>query len=413
MARPFEENTVSGARDGAQAARPHVPHVSNAGSARVAARVGSLVVTDSSRLFMMVAALSWMALVLAPLLASIAFDASWSGAPLLGVVLWLAFLRTARWLSPAARADMLLRRGRYAAALAMSEQSLAVTGDGAWVGPRRLVWLNRRATALLGLGRSAEALAAALDALDASPDPETIANCSVALLRLNRYEMAIEMARVVGQLTHERSVRANATLAWGMLARGMPAEAEAVARVSLEDIQALTPYVRRENYAAILSALCRAQRALGLRRQASATLARLRRVTKGAPALAAVALLEEAEFHEGEPRRAAELLAAAHSSDSVYTDWYLTQPGSLAFLRAEPEVAARIDQVAQSFERMNAATPGDDVLRRLLHWGRLVAHQRPTYQSSAAALVTQVATLCATLALLLLWMWRFFISQSL
>ncbi|HEX8994746.1 MAG TPA: hypothetical protein VF812_01815 [Ktedonobacterales bacterium] len=383
------------------------------GRSRATALFGRLVITDSSQLFMMGVALSWVALVLAPLLISIALDTPWNGAPLLGVALWLALLRTARWLSPAARADTLMPRGRYAEALAMCDQSLAVTGDGAWVGPRRLVWLNRRALALLGLGRYDEALAATLDALDASPDPETLANVSTALLRLNRYDVAIDVSRVVGSLTHERSVRANASLAWCMLARDMPAEAEALARLSLADIQALSPYVRRENYAATLSALCFAQRQLGMRRQAKATLARLQRVTRRTPALAAITLLEEAGFYERDPRRAATLLSRAHASDPAYTGWYLTQPGALPFMRALPEVAEHIAEMEVSLRRMNAQTPDDDVMRRLLHWAHLVARPRPTYQSSAAALTTQILTLAATLALLLVWMWRFFISQSL
>ena len=407
MARLVEEHAERAADDGDHARR-QAPAGARASAPRV--RLG---VTDSSGLFTMVAALSWAGLVAAPLLISAALDAPMSGAPLLGVVLWLGLLRVARWLSPPARADALALHGRYAEALAVCDQSLAVTGAGAWIGRRRLLWLNRRVAALLGLGRYDEALAAALDALDVSPDPETFANCALTLLRLNRYDLAVEMAREAGALTHGRSVRANATLAWAMLARGLPAEAEALARVSLADLQALTPYVRRENHIATLTALCRAQRALGLTRQANATLARLRRIARGAPALAAVMLLEEAGFREDDAERAAELVTRAHACDPLYTGWYLMQPDALAFLRTAPTVAPLIARAEADLARMNAHTPDDEVLRRLLGWARLNAHASPTHQSSGSALATQLITLGATLALLLFWMWRFFISQSL
>lgn len=372
-----------------------------------------LVVTDGSKFFTIVATLSWVALVAAPLLVSMLLDSPMNGAPLVGVVLWLLLLRLARWLSPLTQADRLMHRGSYIDALAMCDQSLAVTGTGAWVGQRRLAWLNRRVTALLGLGRYDEALAAALDAMEASPDPETIANLAVILLRLNRYEAAVAVAREASMLTNQRSVRANATLAWAMLARGHPAEAEALARMSLVDIEALAPYVRRENHVASLSALCRAQRVQGMRRQASATLARLRRAVKGAPTLTAVALLEEAGLRADEPAQAAEQTIYAYASDPVYTRWYLTQPGTLPFLRETPDVAPLFVHGANSIAEMNAHTPDDEVIARLLRTIRPEARPRPASQRSRAALTTQLITLGVTLALLMIWMWRFFISQSL
>jgi tetratricopeptide (TPR) repeat protein len=403
MARPFEGNAErADAGDTPMGAR----------TPRVTAPITRLVVTDGSSLFTRVAALSWVGLALAPILISIALDSPLSGAPLLGVALWLALLRVARWLSPAARADALAQRGRYAEALAMCDQSLAVTGTGAWVGRRRLVWLNRRVTALLGLGRYDEALAAAIVAMEASPDPQTIANCSVALLRLDRYEVAIEAARLASQLTSERSVRANTTLAEAMLARGLPAEAEALARVSLSDIQALAPYVRREHHAACLSALCRAQRALGLTRQLAATLARLRRVTSPEPALVAIFLLESAAS-TADMTQAAELVTRARAINAAYTSWYLTQPGVLPALCSTPDIAPLVSHSAAEMQRMSDLAPDDEALHLLLGSLRLAAHPSPTYQSSLAALTTQAITLGATLALLLLWMWRFFISQTL
>ena len=111
--------------------------------ARMTAPAVRLVITDGSSLVTRVAARSWAGRVLAPLLLSIALDAPLSGAPLIGVALWLILLRVARWLSPAARADTLVRQGRYAEALAMCDQSLDVTGAGAGVGRRRLGWCGR------------------------------------------------------------------------------------------------------------------------------------------------------------------------------------------------------------------------------------------------------------------------------
>ncbi len=385
----------------------------DSGATLVNRRPYDLVVTDSSGLFTTTAALSWLGLVLVPIILSIVFNLPVSGLPLIGVALWLGLLRTARWLSPAAHADTLLQKGRYAEALAMCERSLAITGSGAWVGRRRLVWLNRRVTALLGMGQYDTALLAAIDALEASPDPETIANCAVVLLRLNRYDMAIETARMACALTHDRSVRANATLAWAMLARGLPAEAEALAGATLADIQALTPYVRRENHTASLSALCEAQRALGLTRRANDTLRRLRRIARHAPAVAAAILLEEAGIHANEPAVAADLIARAHAADPAYTGWYLTQPIARRFQDVSPAVAALAQQASDAIGHMSAAAPEDSSIQTLLRSLRSAASPRPIYQSSAPALLTQVVTLSATLALLLLWMWRFFISQSL
>ncbi|HET9111208.1 MAG TPA: hypothetical protein VFN78_10320, partial [Ktedonobacterales bacterium] len=116
---------------------------------------------------------------------------------------------------------------------------------------------------------------------------------------------------------------------------------------------------------------------------------------------------------EDDPLRAAELVTRARASDPLYTGWYLAQPGALASLRTEPGVAALVAQAEADIAQMNARTPDDEVLRRLLGWARLNAHSRPTYQSSGSALATQLITLGATLVLLLFWMWRFFISQSL
>lgn len=371
----------------------------------------ALVVTDSSGPFTIVAAASWVGLVLTPILVSVVLNQSGSGLPLLGVALWLALLRVSRWLSPKARTDALARRGRYTEALALCDTSLAVTGAGAWVGGRRLVWLNRRVQLLLNLGRFDEALLAAIDAMEAAPDPETIANCAVALLRLNRFTMAIETARLASLLTNERSVRANAALAWAMLASGSPAESEWLAQASLADIRDLAPYVRRENHIACLSALCASQRAQGLPHRAQVTLARLRRTARRGSELA-VTLLEEAGFLTNERTRARELVDRAWELDPIYTGWYLSLPQSLGSLENMPTIAARAQHARNTIAEMNARTPDDEVLSTMLRVLGPVATPRPAYQASASALLTQVVTLGATLALLLLWMWRFFVSPS-
>ena len=205
-------------------------------------------VRDRSREFAIGLTMAWLALVALPILLSVASGQSLDGVPVAGLLVWLVLLRTAQWLSPAPRTDALLRKGRAADALRVSERALAVRGSGEWIGSRRLVWLNRRTAALLALGRCDEALMSALDALETTADPETVGNCALALLRLDRYDAAAEAARVALTLTNERSLLGHAVLAHVMLARGKPAEAEALARAGLEDVRALLPYVRPDHH---------------------------------------------------------------------------------------------------------------------------------------------------------------------
>jgi tetratricopeptide (TPR) repeat protein len=358
----------------------------------------------------MAAALSWLGLVGLPLSLSLAFDQPLNGLPLLGVVVWLVFLRLARWLSPPARADHLLLTGRYAEALALCDASLAVSGDGAWVGLRRLIWLNRRSSALLGLGRYDEALLAALRAVELSPDPETIATCALALLRLNRYEDAVAAARLVNGATHERSVRANATLAACMLARGQPAEAEALASASLADIEVLSPYVRRESHANCLSALVRARLAqsqLEEPRGARAALTRLRRVAGPDPLTRAVALLEEAALLaaiSGAEEEIARLVAQARAVAPGYTVWRLSQPDTpLPALAGAPREELRAQE-----ER----APSSLAVMTLLRGARVTILPRPPALSNSTALLAQIITVAATLALLAFWILTFFIATT-
>src|SRR5262249_44691571 len=157
--------------------------------------------------------ISWSLIVALPVFVSLAIGEQANGLPLLGVVLWFALVRVGRWLSPSARTDTLLRRGRYREALALCDKVLAVQGMGAWVGPRRRLWLNRRTVALTALGQADAALTSALEAVAISADPETLGNCALALLRLNRYDEASGAARLTLTLTRERSVIGNTVLA--------------------------------------------------------------------------------------------------------------------------------------------------------------------------------------------------------
>ena len=360
------------------------------------------------------ATLVWLGLVALPLALSLALDQQANGLPLLGVVAWLVFLRVARWLSPPARADRLLRRGRYAQALALCEASLAVAGEGAWVGPRKLIWLNRRTSALLGLGRYDEALLAALSAMKQSPDPETIATCALALLRLNRYEDAIAAGRLASEASHERSVRANATLAACMLERGQPAEAEALALASLADAEALTPYVRRESHAAGLSALVRARLAqwrLDGPDGARSTLARLHRIGRADPAARAVALLEEAALLEASGNAKAD---AAHEVERLarlaralapgYTLWRLSQPDAPS--------TTMTGYLADGLRGQAERAPSSEMVAELLRQARPAMRPRPPALSNTAALLAQILTVAATLALLALWTVKFFLLAN-
>src|SRR5215469_1687653 len=217
-------------------------------------------VRDQSRIFTYILAITWLVGVALPILVSLISGRPEMGLPLLGVVFWYLLVRGARWLSPASQADSLMRRGRYEGALQLCDRALAVDGEGAWVGTRRLVWLNRRTTILISLGREDEALSAALDAIKVSADPETLGNCAMALLRLNRYDEAAALGRLALSLTRGRSVLCQGVLAMALLAEQKPAEAEATAASGLEDSRALYPFARVERYTTCLAATARAVR---------------------------------------------------------------------------------------------------------------------------------------------------------
>ena len=369
---------------------------------------------DKSHLFSRMLPLIWVGIVALPIVVSLAINRPFQGAPLAGVLIWLALLRLARRISPATRADRLMKHGRYEEALALCDESLEVTGEEAWSGSRRLVWLNRRTQALLATGRSDEALVAALAALDASPDPETLANCAFALLRLNRYEKAADMARLALNLTRERSVLGNTTLAGVMLARAMPAEAEALARAGRADLDTLLPLVHTENRVACLSMLCRAERRQEHAAEESKVLAELRRATRHNPVLQTQALLEEVDALAEDS--SAELLEwgfraldEAYLVAPHYTLWYVAQPQTLAALRADERFTLYAGLAREEFERFASDAPTVAEVRAAYEVAQRNGRRRPAPQSSREALQAQLYTLAGTLLLLIAWMSRFFL----
>jgi tetratricopeptide (TPR) repeat protein len=368
---------------------------------------------DRSRIFTIGLIAAWLALVAAPILMSVALNQPMAGLPLLGVVIWFILLRVARQVSPAAYVDSLMRRGKYTQALARCDRALALTGSSAWIGSRRLVWLNRRITALLGLGRADEALQAALDALAESPDSETLGNCALALLRLNRLDEASQVARQVMDLTRERSVAAHTVLAGVKLHRGMPAEAEALARAGLTDVKALLPLVKPDHHTLCLAILCRAQRMLGERDEQRAILGDLRRAAGVNPVLQVIGLMEEIDGLPDTPHghdRGFDLLEASHEVAPQYVLWYITQPRVLTNLRGDRRFLPYLDQATEEFQRFAERAPSSETTHDALEKAALTATPSPARQSSQAALLAQVLTLSGTLLLLLLWIWRFFIA---
>ena len=376
---------------------------------------------DRSQLFTLALAGSWMLCVALPLAVSVWMDRSWHGLPLLGVAVWFVLLRAARWISPATRCTRLLARGEYVQAIGLCEGELALAGPNAWRGTRRVAWLNRRTNALLGAGRLSEALVAALEAVEARPDPETLANCAECLLWLNRYQEAAEAARMALALTRERSVSGLAVRAHTLLAEGRPAEAQAMAQAGMADVEALLPFVRPAHHVALLAALCRAERALDDATQAQKHLAMLRRAARRNPLLQAQALLEEADgLATGDDTaraQARELLDRAVQLAPHYVCWFLQQPYTLHELRGEPQFAQLAQRARADWVRAVAVTarlpeqgaPPATFVAVELAAAQQRGYVRPAPSASRSALVVQALTLAGTLALLVWWTWRFFL----
>jgi tetratricopeptide (TPR) repeat protein len=403
-----------------------------------------LPVRDQSRIFTYVLAITWSVAVALPILASLISGKPAMGLPLLGVVFWYLLVRGARWLSPVAQADSSMRHGRYEGALQLCDRALAVEGEGAWVGTRRLVWLNRRTTTLISLGREDEALSAALDAMEVSADPETLGNCAMALLRLNRYDEAAALGRLALSLTRGRSVLCQGVLAMALLAEQKPAEAEATAASGLEDSRALYPFARLERYTICLAATARAVREqirhsppegqpvysrrthrhgqpeivsgpeiLKVQRNREiAYLKDLSRTARGAPLLRSMALLEEADSLSDQAdqiERVYALLKAAQNLAPEYCLWFAAQPGTFSRLTEDPYLTSLRAEAEARFAAWNAQAPDAEVIKEVLSSAETGAQARPGAQSSYQALMAQLITLASTFALLLLWTWRFLI----
>jgi hypothetical protein len=372
-------------------------------------------IRDLSQPFSRGLAFAWLIIVGVPLVASVLLDTPADGLPLLGIVVWIALMRYARRLSPALRADMLTRDGKYTQALDMAERALAVDGEGAWMGPRRLVWLNRRTTALLALGEYDAALGSAIEALVSHADSETISNCAQALVRLNRYEEATRAARLALSLSRERSLTAQTSLAMVMLASERPAEAEALARAAHVDARSLLPLVRPEQFAICLATLSRAERTLGRREEAERRLLELRKSIHKSSFLHAIAMIEEADAHcetEEERGRAWGLIFAARGLAPDYTYWFALQPGTFAALRGDARLTDLVAAAERRFAEFARRAPGMAVVEKALAFATRTGTSRPAAQSSREALLAQVFTLGGTFALLLFWTWRFFLSGN-
>jgi tetratricopeptide (TPR) repeat protein len=406
-----------------------------------------MTVRDRSNLFTYILSITWLAGVAVPILYSLISGNSETGLPLLGVVFWFLLVRGARWLSPAAQADSLMRRGRYKEALALCDRALAIEGVGAWVGTRRLVWLNRRTTALISLGCQDKALQASLDALNVSADPETLGNCALALLRLNRYDDAMAAVRLALALTRERSVLCHGVLSMVMLAKGKPAEAEAAAAAGLEDSRALYPFVRLERYTICLAATARAVREqtrnaapgahseyFGTRRRKGprqilarsevliyqkqweiACLDDLRRIGRRSSLLQATAQLEEADSLSDQPEqtdRVFSLLGSAYQLAPEYCFWFLQQPGTFHRLDESPRVITLRQAAGALIADWNKHAPDAETVKQALKDAEVSGRARPAIQSSYSALAAQLITLGSTFTLLLVWTWRFLILTS-
>ncbi len=335
---------------------------------------------DHSRIFTVGLAISWLLVVALPIAISARTLQPFGGLPLLGIVLWFAGLRLARLLSPAPLADADMRRGDYAAALERCQRALAVEGANAWTGTRRLVWLNRCTIAQWMLGRPDDALNTALEAITISADPETLGNCAATLLALNRYAEATSMARLAQSLSRERSISANAALAGAALARGLPADAEALAMAAFTDVQALLPLARREHYVACLAVLCRAERALRRNEAAAGAFEALQKAPRNIPALQALALVEEVERQPTDAAgrdRAFAMLTDAFARNKSYVLWYFTQPDSFKALRDDPRFQQAIAAADEREARLSArAATVDQVALALATAERLATRVR-------------------------------------
>jgi hypothetical protein len=198
----------------------------------------------------------------------------------------------------------------------------------------------------------------------------------------------------------------------------MPAEAEALARAGLADVQTLLPLVKAEHHVLDLAVLARAERAQGERAVARELLRDIRDAGSHSQTLRAVARIAEAEdladLEDDEKNRekAFALLEDAAKRWPAYTNWYLTQPKTLSKLRADERLAPLLAAAQSALTTQQETAPKAQTVAIALDIGEKEATARPAKQASRAAIGLQVLTLAATLILLLLWTWRFFVVSG-
>ncbi|HEX9413652.1 MAG TPA: hypothetical protein VF916_09135, partial [Ktedonobacterales bacterium] len=258
----------------------------------------------------------------------------------------------------------------------------------------------------------------------AHPNPETLGNCAQCLLWLNRYEEAATAARLAQSLTRERSVSAHAVLAHVLLAHGQPAEAEAMARSGLSDVEALLPFAQSAHRVSLLAALCRAERALDDPILAHKHLRALQKAARHNPFLEAQVLMEEADElasgDEAAQARALALLERASHLAPHYVCWHAQQPATLFEVRSAPRYAALIEEAHASWTRIGGPSrvppKASAALAARIASQLAVARERgsarPAAHQNWDALAAQGFALLGTLALLVWWTWRFFLAGA-
>ncbi|HLY30895.1 MAG TPA: hypothetical protein VKQ36_07685, partial [Ktedonobacterales bacterium] len=212
-----------------------------------------------------------------------------------------------------------------------------------------------------------------------------------------------------------------------MLARGMPAEAEALARAGLTDIDALTPLAHPMSHMLCLTTLARAERAQELLDDIDERLVDMQKIARRNSTLRAMALVEEADSllisqdNEGNVitqddqvtrSQVFRLLAEAYDLAPYYVLWYVRQPGTFAALQDDMRLAPALTLAEEEYAQLAHSAPDGLRVAAVLAMAQRTGKRRPARQSDQAALGAQAITLAATLVLLLLWMWRFFIASS-
>jgi hypothetical protein len=84
----------------------------------------------------------------------------------------------------------------------------------------------------------------------------------------------------------------------------------------------------------------------------------------------------------------------------------------LARLQDDPRLAAPLTVTREEYARMAFAAPNAEAIAPALELAQRNGRRRPARQANRVATAAQAITLAATLILLLLWMWRFFIISS-